>query len=48
MERVLGEYQEEVNGKMITVRDCCYDVPLLKSVQALLQTDVVREQVYVP
>ena len=45
-ERVLGQHQEELNGKLVTVKDVCYDIPLLKSLQALLRTDVVREQVH--
>ena len=47
-ERVLGRHYEEVNGKLENVSDCCYDIPLLESLQCLLMTDVVREQVCVP
>ena len=47
-ERVLGRHHEEVNGKLKEVSDCCYCIPLLESLQCLLRTDVVREQVCVP
>ena len=45
MERVLGRHLEERNGKAVEVVDRCYDVPLLESLQSLLQTESVRDQV---
>ena len=35
----------EKNGKLQVVTDCCYEVPLLESLQCLLKTDIVKEQV---
>ncbi len=46
-ERVLGRHHEQINGKMKEVCDSCYDIPLFDSLQCLLQTDIVREQVYI-
>lgn len=43
---MLGRRYELKNGKSVEVVDCCYDIPLLKSLQLLLATDVVHEQVY--
>ena len=45
VERVLGHHYEEINGKLKEVSDCCYDIPLLHSLQCLLRMDLVREQV---
>lgn len=45
MERVLGRYHHEVNGKIVEVKDCSYDIPLLESLQCLLKTNIVRDQV---
>ena len=45
MERNLGYRHELINGKSVQVVDQCMDVPLLKSLQLLLETDVVIEQV---
>ena len=39
---------EDKNGKATEVVDCCYDVPLLESLQFLLRTEAVREQVIPP
>lgn len=47
VERVIGSYQKEVNGKLVEVKDCSYDIPLLQSLQCLMRTDIVREQVLV-
>ena len=45
-EKVLGERQVDYDGKLTVIKDLCYYVPLLKSLKALLRTDVVREQVH--
>lgn len=44
-ERVLGRYFADRNGKSKEVIDCCYDIPLLDSLQQLLHMDAVQEQV---
>ena len=41
---MLGRYLAEKSGKAVEVVDCCYDIPLHDSLQALLM-DVVRDQV---
>ena len=43
--RVLGRHLVEVNGQAVEVKDCCYDVPLHESLQALLRMDIVHDQV---
>lgn len=47
-ERVLGRAYKLAprSGSMIEVRDYCYDIPLLSSIQALLKCDDVRDQVH--
>ena len=46
IERVLGrQYKRTASGKMIEARDCCYDVPLLDSLQSLLKCKSVVQQV---
>ena len=44
-ERVLGRYYTEKNGKLKETTDCSYEIPLLKSLQHLLNIEVIREQV---
>ena len=46
MERVLGQnYHQSLASGTTVKRDCCYDIPLLDSLQSLLNCDVVIEQV---
>ena len=46
MERVLGqEYQQSFSGGTTSKPECCYDIPVLDSLQSLLNCDVVIEQV---
>lgn len=49
IERVLGRNYQLAprSGSMKEVCDCCYDVPLLSSLQALLKCSDVRDQVYI-
>ena len=42
---MLGRQLTESNGKAVEIVDCCYDVPLHESLQALLRMDIVRDQV---
>ena len=35
-----------MNGQTKNIADCMYDVPLLASLQALLNNDSIRDQVY--
>lgn len=42
---MLGRHIAEKSGKAVEVVDCCYDIPLHDSLQALLRMDVVRAQV---
>lgn len=45
-ERVLGRrYKRTSSGSMIEVRDCCYDIPLLDSLQSLLKCESIVTQV---
>jgi len=46
VERVLGRSFATKNGQTVEVIDCCYDIPLLRSLQCILQTEAVQEQVY--
>jgi len=46
VERVLGRYDTiGSKGEMVEKTECCYDVPLLDSLQSLLQCPSVVEQV---
>ena len=45
-ERVLGQCQQTgASGVMREKRECCYDVPLLKSLQALLKMNAIQDEV---
>ena len=44
VERILGR-SELVNGRVVDISDCCYEVDLLVSLQQQLSTRTVLEQV---
>ena len=44
--RVLGRSFATKNDQTVEVIDCCYDIPLLESLQCILQTEAVQEQVH--
>ena len=44
-ERLLGRYMREKNGKYEEVKECCYEISLIDSLQRLLCMDTIREQV---
>ena len=44
-ERVLGRVYTQSKGRSILKNECCYDISLFQSLQALLNCDVVIEQV---
>ena len=46
IERVLGRRSELVNGRVVDISDCCYEVDLLASLQQQPSTRTVLEQVY--
>ena len=37
--------RSEKNGKLQVITDCCYEIPLLESLQCLLKTEIITEQV---
>ena len=48
MERVLGRgHKVSSSGLRREVKECCYDIPLLESLQALLKNEVACDQVRV-
>ena len=44
-EFVLHTEHRVMNGKLVQHKDCYYGISLLESLQSLLRTDIVREQV---
>lgn len=45
IERVLGESECVINGRTVKKQDCCYDIPLLDSLQCQLRSETIRDQV---
>ena len=41
-----GELLYRKNGKLQKVSDYSYEIPLLESLQCLLKTDIIQEQVF--
>lgn len=47
-ERVLGsKFKLRASGIMKTVNECCYDIPLLESLQSLLNDRSIFDQVHI-
>lgn len=44
--RVIGTRMVQKGGTMKEEKDLCYDVPLLESLQNLMNMEVVRDQVH--
>lgn len=42
---MLGTKTDTVNGRIVQIQSKCYDIPLLKSLEQLLQSPNIREYV---